>query len=131
MRVIICIDDNFGMLFGGKRQSRDSRVLEDIKSNFEPIVILPFSEKLIAPSGISFTVKSDISEIKENETVFIENLNPATFSDKIDEIIAYRWNRKYLSDMRCTLDFKSLKKISTYDFVGSSHDKITREVYKK
>lgn len=131
MRVIACIDDNFGMLFGGKRQSRDSKVLEDIKNHFEPIVILPFSEKLIAPSGISFKIKEDISEIGANETLFIESIDPVAFYDRIDEIIIYKWNRKYLSDMRLTLDLKSFKKVSTCEFVGSSHDKITREVYKK
>ncbi len=131
MRVIICLDDSSGMIFGGKRQSRDSKVLEDIKNENEKIAILPFSEKLVAPSGINYELKNDISEVKKGQSVFVENINPATFEDKISEVVIYKWNRKYLSDMKCTLDLSTFKKVEKSEFVGSSHDKITKEVYKR
>ena len=30
MKVFVCVDDGFGMAFNGRRQSRDSAVVEDI-----------------------------------------------------------------------------------------------------
>lgn len=131
MKVIICLDDNSGMIFGGKRQSRDSKVLEDIKNENEKIVILPFSEKLIAPSGINYEIKNDISELKKGQCVFIENVNPQELEEKISTLVIYKWNRKYLSDMKCTLDLKLFKLEKRSELVGSSHDKITKEVYKR
>lgn len=131
MRVIVCVDDSLGMLFAGKRQSRDSRVLDDIKNHFEPIVILPFSEKLLSSSGVKYTVKNSINDVCDTETVFIESIDPASLEGKIDELILYKWNRRYPSDMRLTLDLKKFKKSSICEFTGTSHDKITREVYKK
>lgn len=131
MKVIICLDDNSGMIFGGKRQSRDSKVLEDIKNENEKVVILPFSEKLIAPSGINYEIKNDISQLQGGECVFIESINPQELEGKISTLVVYKWNRKYLSDMKCTLDLKAFKLESRSEFVGSSHDKITKEVYKR
>ena len=131
MRVIICLDDGLGMIFGGKRQSRDKAVLEDIGKNGESIVILPFSEKMISQSGINYTLKPSIDSVDKNDLVFVESIDPAAFADKIDELTVYRWNRRYLSDMRCTLNMNDFKRVSITEFVGNAHDKITKEVYKR
>lgn len=131
MRVIICLDDGLGMIFGGKRQSRDKAVLEDMGKRGECITVLPFSEKMISQSGLEYTLKPSIDSVDKNDLVFVESIDPATFADKIDELTVYRWNRKYLADMRCTLDMKDFKRVSVTEFVGNAHDKITKEVYKR
>lgn len=131
MRVIICLDDNFGMTFGGKRQSRDSKVFEDIKNSCGKITILPFSEKLVSSSGVEYCVKSDVSELADDEWVFLENINPKELGDKISTLVIYKWNRKYLSDMKCTLDLSQFKKAESSEFVGTSHDRITKEIYNR
>jgi hypothetical protein len=131
MRVIICLDDGLGMIFGGKRQSRDKAVLADIASEYGSVSILPFSEKMIAQAGLSYTLKSSLDEIGKDETAFIESINPATFADRIEELVIYRWNRKYLADMKCTLDLSGFKRVSVTEFVGNAHDKITKEVFKR
>ena len=39
MDVIVCLDEKNGMLFHGRRQSRDRRVLEDMYSSFSQRVL--------------------------------------------------------------------------------------------
>ena len=46
MNIIVCIDDNQGMLFNKRRQSRDVKVLEDIATLTDTLWISSFSEKL-------------------------------------------------------------------------------------
>jgi len=130
MDVIVCLDDKGGMLFNKRRQSRDSAVFEDMKSYlFAPLAIDAFSEKLIAETGIDYEVK-----VPEKEDVFfLENIALDGFADKIDRVIIYKWNRVYPSDFKFSLDLAKegflLKE--TKDIVGTSHEKITREVYAK
>ncbi|MBO5286796.1 MAG: ribonuclease Z [Clostridia bacterium] len=131
MTVIACIDDNNGMLFGGKRQSRDSKVLEDIQRSFSPVVILPFSEKMIGASGVDYILKDTVDKVRDDETVFLENVDLKTIENRISRLIIYKWNRKYLSDFKFNLDLGKYERKSVCDFSGSSHDKITREVYEK
>ena len=131
MRVIVCLDDDLGMLFGRKRQSRDSAVLEDIKAEFGEIVILPFSQRLIEPSGIKYTLKETENDFKRGETIFLESIDPARLGDKIDELVIYRWNRRYLADMKFTLSLADFKRVGVKEFAGSSHDKITKEIFKR
>ena len=52
--------------------------------------------------------------------------------DCIDEVYLFQWNRDYPADMYFTVDLKTgFKKIKVEDFAGSSHKKITLEIYKK
>ena len=57
MNVILCVDENMGMLFNKRRQSRDSKVLEDIFGMTESLWIHPFSEKMF--QRILFLEKED------------------------------------------------------------------------
>ena len=46
-----------------------------------------------------------------------------------EKLIVYRWNRIYPSDVKAELS--GWQKVSEDDFIGSSHDKITEEIYEK
>ena len=37
MKIIVCVDDNFGMLFNNRRQSKDQMLLEDMMGKIEKI----------------------------------------------------------------------------------------------
>ena len=65
-------------------------------------------------------------DINEAEYVFIENSKDIPSVD-FEKIIVYRWNRKYPGDMFFDLGNRQL--VSSEDFKGNSHDKITKEVY--
>ena len=50
---------------------------------------------------------------------------------KIDTFILFRWNRDYPADFFFKVDLSQWNLISTEDFEGTSHEKITMEVYEK
>lgn len=132
MEIIICLDDNNGMLFNNRRQSRDSKVLLDIKNNLEgSLTIFPFSEKLIKGSEIPYEMLS--YPVSGNAVVFIEDRGINEFLPAVHKITVYRWNRVYPADMSLDIDFSAegFKSVSVCEFEGSSHEKITKEVYER
>ena len=50
----------------------------------------------------------------------------------IGTLVIYRWNELYPSDVKFDLDVVAagFKLVESYDFKGSSHDRITKEIYK-
>ena len=135
MTVIFCLDENKGMLFNDRRLSRDAMVFEDIKTYLTgTLKINSFSEKLVAASGINYEIfKYFVTNSDLESFYYIENISVKENLDKIDRIIVYWWNRKYPSDTK--LDFDPLecgyKSTSVYEFVGKSHEKITREIFER
>lgn len=133
MKVIICLDDNGGMLFNNRRQSRDKEVLKDIINNLKgkKLHISPFSEKLFADYSENVIVDEDfLNKASENDVCFVEN-KPLKDVSVISEITVYKWNRIYPSDLKCDIDFSLYTLVETIDFKGFSHEKITKETYKR
>ena len=137
MKVIVCVDDNNGMMFNNRRQSRDRILIDDVVQNIigGNLLMAPYSEPLFKESNIdSFFLSEDIlEEADPKDYCFIENKALLPYSDRIDELIIYRWNRTYPADMHLDIDptALSMKLVSTTEFAGSSHEKITKELYKK
>ena len=138
MKIFICLDDNCGMLFNNRRQSRDKLVLADIAESVEKsggaLYITPFSEKLLASAEMSFTVCENMLEIAgENDLCFVENLHIGKHLDRISEITVYRWNRVYPYDFSLDINIEKcgyhLKE--SCEFIGNAHEKITKETFAK
>lgn len=137
MKVIVCIDDNNGMMFNNRRQSRDRVLIDDIVKNVIDgnLLMSPYSEPLFEDSNIEAFFLSEyiLEEADPEDYCFIENKPLLPYLDRINELIIYRWNRKYPADMY--LDVNPLEHsfhlVSTSEFIGSSHEKITKEVYRK
>ena len=72
---------------------------------------------------------SVVSEIGDEGTYFIENIDIRQYSDVAEKITVYYWNRIYPSDLSCSIDFSKLSVVSQTEFQGNSHDKITKTVY--
>ncbi len=138
MNIILCLDNEKGMTFNNRRQSRDSVVIADIINNLngENLVISSFSEKLFNEYIGSVTVFPD-DEFKVllqngvNETYFVENTDVSSVLDKVDKLTVYCWNRLYPADLYCTVDFNCFKQKNASELAGSSHEKITKAVYEK
>ena len=133
--VAVVLDDNEGMLLFGKRQSKDRVMIAEFVNSVgaENICVSPFSKRLFeAYKGVKYA-DFPISECKDGGACFIENEPLAPHTDVIGTLIIYRWNRLYHSDVK--FDIKPLecgfKLESVSEFVGSSHDKITKEVYRR
>ena len=97
------------------------------------LLIHPFSKGLFADSE-EYTLSQDpFAEAKACDFCFIENLPIAPFADKIDRLYLYKWNRSYPATAHLDLDpIKSgFHLVDTVEFVGSSHEKITKETYTK
>ena len=136
MKIIVCLDDNGGMMFNKRRQSRDRAVIADIlkMSAGKRLFISPFSEKLFAESGGEYSVcDSMLVEAAEGELCFVEDKALSALSHRIEEIIIYRWNRKYPADKFFDIDLEScgFGSVSVEEFEGYSHEKITKEIFTK
>jgi hypothetical protein len=133
MKVILCLDDNKGLLFNNRRQSRDKAVLDDIFNglNQEMLTITSFSEKLFADYNDKLVVDDNPFENESNTNIFAENLSLQQYFTKIDEIIVYNWNREYPCDFYCDVDFSQLMLIEEKEFTGNSHEKITKRIFKR
>ena len=131
MNLIICLDDKNGMMFNGRRQSRDSVLCERLLSIFgDKLYMSPYSAKLF-PSGSPITVCDFVACAEKDGFFFAEDTD---FSlDSAEKIVIYRWNRHYPSDKIFTLDLDALgyTLVSSTDFSGSSHPVITEQIFQK
>lgn len=126
MTLYICLDDRNGLRFNHRRQSRDSAVLEDIRSRLAgPLGIDAFSETLIREAEIPYVLSQDTADF------FTEDLPSEELLEKTEILVIYRWNRHYPSDVTWEPDLSGMGFVltDTSDFPGTSHECITREVY--
>lgn len=138
MNVIVCLDDNGGMMFNRRRQSRDrvlrKRIISMSCDSGQRLLMNEYTYKQFADDvdAGSVTVAEDfLSKALTGEFCFAEDRELKPFEDKIEKLIVYRWNRKYPADVRFDLDLTSWNQVSTEEFAGSSHEKITEEIYIK
>lgn len=133
MKICVCLDKKKGMMFFGKRQSQDAVQREQFLSlvGDNKLWMSTYSAKLFGdlPNVIvddNYSAKAGLDDY-----CFIED---QSFDiSKCSMVIVYKWNRQYQADKSFTVDLKAegFKKIRTQDFVGSSHDKITEEIYER
>lgn len=135
MILIVCLDDEDGMLFNHRRQSRDrilnQQILELTQNS--KLWMNAYSAKLFAQSQApQLCVDEDFMEkAQAGEYCFLENTSAASALHKIERIVVFRWNRVYPADQKFDLPLAGWRKESSRDFAGSSHEKITLEVYVK
>lgn len=127
MILALCVDDCNGLRFNRRRQSRDREVIRDLMASAETVWIHPDSASLFSGE----TVRADGSYLAlagEGELCFCEDDAYLNHRDAIETIILYRWNRVYPRDL-CFQFPGQWRLAETRDFPGSSHEKISREVY--
>ncbi len=136
MHIIVCVDDRGGMLFNNRRQSRDSAVRARILSGLNGKRLLmnsySFGQFEREDSTERIIVDDDFLDVAESGDVcFVENIDLLSYSNKIETITVYKWNRTYPSSVKLPKELIDQRKlVSRSDFVGSSHEKITEEIYK-
>ena len=130
MIVIICVDNRNGVAFNHRRQSRDKVLCQKLIERYKKIKVAPYSEPLFAPDGIC-VVDDPLESTGTGEYCFIEKQSLAGYEGRIEELILCKWNRDYPADVSLGIDLSGWRLISTEEFAGSSHEKITLEVWKK
>lgn len=133
MTVMVCVDDKMGMMFGSRRQSKDSavikRVLEQVGEN--KIWMNAYTAAMFENYGVSqMKVCEDfMTAASADAFCFVENVLLSAYTDKIHSIILYRWNRRYPGNRFFDLSLESFALQNRFDFSGNSHDMITEEIY--
>lgn len=138
MIIIAAVDERNGILFNGRRQSQD-RILRDHILDMTKKTILwmnNYSYKQFASAEEKDRIRTDedfMNKAGDGEFCFIENISVLPYENKIEKIILFKWNRVYPGDFYFDIDLSSEKwKVTeTEEFAGSSHKKITKEVYEK
>ena len=105
MIAAICLEDRNGLLFNGRRLSRDRAQQEDLMTvcGAGRLWISPFSAPLLP------------------------------VLDRLEALIVYRWNRTYPADVYLDLDPAAEEFVleQQSEFSGTSHPCITREIYRR
>ena len=135
MTVIVCFDTGRGTAFFGKRQCADRAVTARIVGLAEgrELVMSAYSASLFKGSGAEITVAEDFSSAGCDAVCFAENTDLSAFSGRADEFIIFRWNKVYPRD-RAEGFFpydEGMKLVSMRDFPGSSHERITEEIWRR
>lgn len=140
MILLMCVDDGWGLAFNGRRQSRDRQVTADMLrlAGESRLWMAPGSLKLFqgpegqCPGQVQ-AAEDFLERAGEGEYSFAETLDTAdeSLEERVEELVLYRWNRKYPADVRLQWDFEKYKLKECVEFPGYSHEKITRERYVK
>ena len=134
MFIIVCLDTTGGILFNNRRQSRDSVIVKDIVSMAgEKLYMSEYSKKLFKDYD-NITVGGEFPFTEEEGAYcFAECEITQEAVDKAEGFVIYRWNKLYPQDVsfNISLSKNGFKLESTTDFKGTSHEKITKEVWKR
>lgn len=133
MKIIVCLDDKNGMMFANRRQSMDRLLRQDLlkMTQGSNLWMSPYSASQFAEEASNILVDPDFLRKAEAEDwCFVEDAQ-LDQAEGIAKIAIYRWNRVYPSDKKFPIDrfCCDWKLESTKDFPGSSHERITLEVY--
>lgn len=134
MKLMVCLDDAGGMMFNRRRQSRDRVLIADVIAHVgnAPLWVSPYSAPLFGEDCPTLRVsQSPFESAGADDFCFIEDTPLPQRLDGADELVIYRWNRLYPSDVRFACDTSAFSLAESLEFVGSSHDKITKEIWKK
>lgn len=134
--VIMVVDEKNGMMFHQRRQSQDQMLREKILAMVEGkrLWMNAYSYRQFGQADAkAISVAEDfLDSAKNGEYCFVENVSVKAYEKKIEKVIIFRWNRRYPGDQFLEIDLsgKFWKLEHTEEFPGSSHEKITMEVYK-
>ena len=136
MHILVCVDDKGGMLFHGRRQSRDRAVCQDILDTAGDgrIWMTPYSQTLFQQMDTGAVILTDPAPQERagtGEWCFLEEQCPDFQDECLESLTLYHWNRVYPSELR--LKFlpgeSGWHLVQMSEFHGHSHEKITKEVY--
>lgn len=134
MFIIVALDNHNGMLFNHRRQSRDKSLRERMLrlTAGHTLWMNRYSAGQFSECCPGIRIAEDfLDRAEENDYCFVETDSIARYIGGIQKIIAYRWNRDYPRDISFDIDLSCWRCVSSMDFVGSSHEKITEEVYSR
>lgn len=135
MILIVCLDDKNGMAFNRRRQSQDALARERILSltGGAPLWMNTYSAKLFGEVPGVQVDEDFLAKAGAGEYAFAEFPPLSPVAKNVERIIAIRWNRAYPADAKLDIPLKSglWNLVESQDFPGSSHEKLTLEIYER
>lgn len=135
MTLILCVDDQGGLAFHNRRQSQDRAVRADMLElcKDHALCVTPYTaHQFDAEEQARLTiVQTGFEHAAQDVYCFLENIDIIPYITCAKEIVLYYWNRVYPSDQRLSLPLEGWNCCEHIEFAGYSHEKITREVYKR
>ncbi len=136
MKLIVCLDERKGMMFNHRRQSRDRVLIDDLLRMVGDgrLWIAPYSASLFEGKNKELLVSDHLLEEAEvGDWCLIEDRSCVSAVPKVERIVIYWWNRHYPADLSFDVDLSAegFHSRTREEFVGSSHDLITKEVFER
>lgn len=133
MKLIVCLDEENGMSFSGRRQSMDRVLRQQAMALAGGVLWMnSYSARQFSDFSEGIRVAEDfLARAPGDAWCFAELGDLAPYLPEATHVAVYRWNRLYPSDVRFPIeDFEARwHLLSTREFAGSSHERITEEVY--
>lgn len=130
--VFTCVDDNYGIAFNNRRQSRDCRINDVIFEMIgdSPLFVDAYSKRIFEEDKV--TVKKEhLKNASVGDYCFAERDTLELYDKKISKLVLFKWNKVYPSDKRLMIDLSQRTLERKFDFEGRSHKIITCEVWVK
>lgn len=133
MHIIVCLDQKNGMLFHGRRQSKDrfvrAHMLQTVGT--APLWMNSYSAKQFEELCNVICVSDQcLDAAQKSEFCFVEDQDILPWKSSVEDIIVYRWNRIYPASTYFPEELFAVRKLShTQTFPGYSHDEMIQEVY--
>lgn len=133
MHLILALDEQGGMLFNHRRQSRDRVMVEDLLRTVGKgrLVVSPYTAKLFDGDPSLVVAEDPLAAAGEGDFCFLEEQDPSGSLQRVSSLILYLWNRTYPADLRFKADLSSFTLTHREELVGFSHKNITKEVYQR
>jgi len=133
MLLIACLDDNGGMMFNSRRQSKDRVLREHMLTvcDGKTLWMSPYSASQFETEALVQADSDYAHKMRAEDVCFVED---GEFPCELPcALLLYRWNRRYPADRFFPFDplENGYRLISSEEFVGSSHDRITADYYEK
>ena len=126
---IVCVDDNMGLIFNKRRQSKDSELRKWILTFLDGkrLFMDGYTHGQFADEAQELLAVDDDypAAMVDGDICFTEK-NADALPDGCDYIVC-RWNRRYPSDVKFTADAADYDIELLAEIPGSSHEKITIE----
>jgi hypothetical protein len=137
MKLIICLDNQNGLMFNRRRQSKDALLRQhilDACGSHRLWMNAYTASQFEQPTDARICVDEQFLERAEmGDFCFAEDIESVKDRrSQLEALYIYRWNRSYPFDLsfKDSMEELHLHRVSTADLVGSSHEKITEEIWK-
>lgn len=132
MKIVVCLDEENGMLFNGRRQSQDRALRADLLESVgdAPLWMNGYSARQFADASDRLQVDDAfLQNAGSGAWCFVEEALPPEIWPAVESVTVYRWHRRYPADVTFSFPDNAWSLQESRDFPGYSHERITKEVY--